>query len=110
MSSSVDAATANTARLVTRRPKASLGADPVAVALRETFGTNLKAARERAGLSQQSVADQIATDIGHVSRIESGKVNVTLGTATRLAQAVGADVRDLLGLCSGKPTKKPPGT
>lgn len=97
---------------MTRRPKApppgEAASDDLSAELRATFGSNLRAARERAGMSLQAVASQVGSDAGYVSRIERGGINVTFGTAARLAQAVGADVRDLLGLCHGSRPRKSP--
>lgn len=69
--------------------------------LRETFGTNLRAAREAAGLSLAAVASRAGSDATHISLIERGQINVTFGSAAKLAAAVAADLRDLLGLCHG---------
>lgn len=59
-------------------------------------------------MSQRAVAELIGSDAAYVSRIEAGRINITIAFAAKLAAAVRADVRELIGLCSGKPTKEPP--
>jgi transcriptional regulator with XRE-family HTH domain len=60
------------------------------------FGANFKQARLKAKLSQTEVAAR--TNIGqpYISEIENGVRDITLGTMTTLAKAVGTDVRALL--------------
>lgn len=104
MESYNDAATSSAPRPVTRRPKAPpepAAGEDMSAELRQTFGANLRAAREAAGLSLQAVADKIGLGTAHISKIERGMINITFGSAAKLAQAVGSDLRDLLGLCHG---------
>lgn len=109
MESYNDAATSGTALPVTRRPKPPpepSDSEDMSAELRATFGANFKAARLAAGVSQEAVADSAGLGRAHISRIEAGSINITLETASKLAVAVGADARDLLGLCGGGRPKK----
>ena len=50
------------------------------------FDNNLKAARLKAELSQEQIADYMETTQAQVSKWESGKQDITLHKALRLAQ------------------------
>lgn len=52
------------------------------------FGTNLRAARERLGLTQEEVAQRSGVHSTEVSRIEAGKRDPKVSTLERLAKAV----------------------
>jgi transcriptional regulator with XRE-family HTH domain len=52
------------------------------------FGSNLRAARERRGLTQEEVARRSGVHATEVSRIEAGKRDPKVSTLERLAKAV----------------------
>jgi transcriptional regulator with XRE-family HTH domain len=52
------------------------------------FGSNLRAARERLGLTQEEVAQRSGVHATEVSRIEAGKRDPKVSTLLRLAKAV----------------------
>jgi len=52
------------------------------------FGTNLREARERLGLTQEQVAHRSGVHATEVSRIEAGKRDPQASTLERLAKAV----------------------
>lgn len=52
------------------------------------LGTNLRAARERLGLTQEEVAQRSGVHSTEVSRIEAGKRDPQVSTLERLAKAV----------------------
>lgn len=52
------------------------------------FGSNLRAARERLGLTQEEVAQRSGVHATEVSRIEAGKRDPKVSTLERLAKAV----------------------
>lgn len=52
------------------------------------FGSNLRAARERLGLTQEEVAQRSGVHSTEVSRIEAGKRDPKVSTLERLARAV----------------------
>lgn len=66
----------------------------------QRFAMNLRLARERAGLSQEDLAQRMA-EWGHkfhqqtITRIENGRRKVSLGESIELAHAVGSTVEAL---------------
>ena len=61
--------------------------DPFAARLQASFGRNVRAARQKAGLTQADLATRSGLRQDDVSRIEAGQVNVTLRTMAKLARA-----------------------
>ncbi len=53
----------------------------------------LRAARERAGLSQRALAAQVGIPQSHISAIETGAVDAQISTIIEIARALGYDVR-----------------
>lgn len=49
-------------------------------------GRNIKAARVRAGLTQQDVEEKCGLEYKHYQRIEAGKIDLKLTTINRLAK------------------------
>jgi transcriptional regulator with XRE-family HTH domain len=62
---------------------------PEAVTPAERFGVNLRWARERAGLSQEALANEATVDRAAVSVFERGRRNPNLRSILRLARALG---------------------
>lgn len=60
------------------------------------FGENLKAIRERKNMSLLDVSYNCSLDDSHISKIEQGKFNVTLGTMLELAKGLNIKPADLL--------------
>jgi len=60
------------------------------------FAKNIKAARQKAGLSQIEVSEKTGITRTTISDIEAGKHNVSLDLVDRLANAVSAKVSDLV--------------
>jgi transcriptional regulator with XRE-family HTH domain len=60
------------------------------------LGRNLRRARERAGLTQEEVAERSGVHATEVSRIEAGKRDPRISTMERLAEAVEVPPGDLL--------------
>jgi transcriptional regulator with XRE-family HTH domain len=58
-------------------------------AAREQFGLNLRHHRERAGLSQEGLADACDLDRTEISLLERGKRFPRLDTVVRLARGLG---------------------
>lgn len=67
-----------------------------AAELRILFGSNFRAARQKAGLTQRDIEAVTGIKQHYVSQIESGKQNPTLGTIAALALSVNKDVIALL--------------
>lgn len=64
------------------------------------FGVRLREARRTAGMTQGQVAKAAFMSQVDISRIESGRRNLTIETMSRLAMVVGTTLDDLLGVCS----------
>jgi transcriptional regulator with XRE-family HTH domain len=62
----------------------------------EEFGANLRAARKRAGLTQQELADRINLTRTSVTNIERGSQRIALHQLFDLAAALGNQPVDLL--------------
>lgn len=60
------------------------------------FGLNVKAERARKGLTQEVFAEKMNKDRTFVSRIECGRVNMSLKKIVELANYLGADIKDIL--------------
>jgi transcriptional regulator with XRE-family HTH domain len=69
---------------------------PVEGELQQLVGANLRALRERRGLSQEALADELGIHRTYESAIERGKRNLSLRAVERLAEALGVDPMDLL--------------
>ena len=59
-------------------------------------GKNLKVLRQRAGLTQDALAERLHVTRQAVSSWETGKTQPDIGTLTALAEALDADVRELI--------------
>lgn len=55
----------------------------------------LREARERAGLTQQELADIVGIDRASYSNIELGKRNPSLEVAIKISKVLGKDVNDI---------------
>lgn len=55
----------------------------------EELGKMLKRLRQEADLSGQTLAEKSGIEQPHISKIERGKVNVTLSTLIKIAHAFG---------------------
>jgi len=67
-----------------------------AAAIQLVLGRNVLELREAAGMSQERLADLASVSRSYLSRIEGGRVNVTLSTIVRIANVFGVKVIDLL--------------
>ena len=63
---------------------------------RKAIGDKVKAAREQAGLTHESLAHASGVYFKHIQRIERGDSNPTLATGYALADALGLRLQDLL--------------
>ena len=62
----------------------------------DTFARNLKRARERAGLSQEALADRAGLHRNAVALLEAGRRDVKLSTVAKLAKALDMDASGLV--------------
>lgn len=63
---------------------------------RLVFGNNIRACRERAGLTQEELARRMECTQSYISQIEQPDARPTLGTLQRMAEALGCPVGDLV--------------
>lgn len=63
--------------------------------IHEAFGLAVRRRRERLGMSQEAFAAQAGVHRTYISSIERGKVQVSIGIAHRLAQALGVPLSTL---------------
>jgi len=73
----------------------------------EVIGNNLRAARMRAGLTLEHVAEVVGVEPVTVSRWESGTRSPSVSVLARLAQITGVDPGSLLAV-GGDPTPQVP--
>jgi transcriptional regulator with XRE-family HTH domain len=64
--------------------------------VRERVGLNLQRPRREKGLSQEELADLAEIHQTYLSGVERGKRNPTITVLQRIAQALGADIDDLV--------------
>lgn len=62
------------------------------------LGDGIRAARLKAGLSQEALADAAGIDRSHMSRIERGKRNVSFLNLCKIAEALGVPVSQIVEL------------
>jgi DNA-binding XRE family transcriptional regulator len=79
-----------------RAASPSKAADGSLEDMRVLFGANFRQARLKAKLTQVDVEELTGIRQHYISETENGLHNLTLDTMTTLAQAIGADLRDLL--------------
>lgn len=56
------------------------------------LGELLRAERQKAGLTQQQLADRIGTRRSYISRVENGHTDIQLSTLYKLFQGVGRKI------------------
>lgn len=59
---------------------------------RERVGRNISLAREALGWNQEELGAKLDADQSYVSKIERGKMNLTLNTLEKIADVLGQDV------------------
>ncbi len=71
-----------------------------------TFGKNLRAERNRAGYSQDGLAERIGICAGkHIGTIERGETNPTLTTIVAIMQTLGVSFEELYDFSKIKKTR-----
>lgn len=64
--------------------------------LLKKFGLNVKIARMRKGLTQEQLADLMGIHLTYIARIETGKINMSLGKILEIARTLEIDINQLL--------------
>lgn len=62
----------------------------------EKLGKNLKRIRTKKGITQADIARSLGVSRGFVSNLENGKTNPTLATISKIADAIGVGIEELL--------------
>jgi transcriptional regulator with XRE-family HTH domain len=63
------------------------------IAYSEMVGAVLRARRIEAGLTQTQVGERLDVSQSYVNRMESGRINMTIGQLGRVCEALGATLR-----------------
>lgn len=63
---------------------------------KRSLGQNIKAARERQGISQRRFALMTGTSRSYLWKIEAGNADVGIDVLCRIARALDVEVRDLV--------------
>jgi transcriptional regulator with XRE-family HTH domain len=71
------------------------------------FGVQLRTARERAGLSQQKLADKAGISVDSIQNWEQGRTRPRLPALGQLAQALGVSLDLLIMGSEDKPPAEP---
>lgn len=80
-----------------KRPELSQAdGEPPSAELFERFGANFRDIRKEAGLTQAQVASLSGIEQTEISKIERGRVNMTLAKMQKLAKVVDHDVSVIL--------------
>lgn len=77
--------------------------------LLKTLGANVRASRTEQGLTQEQLADRTGMAAESVSRLEGGRLNISVAKLGGLAEALGIPVADLLKGSAASPTTLRPG-
>jgi transcriptional regulator with XRE-family HTH domain len=64
--------------------------------VRERVGLNLQRLRREKGLSQEELADRAQIHQTYLSGVERGRRNPTIVVLQRIAEALGADITDVV--------------
>lgn len=63
--------------------------------LLKRFARNLKKARTERGMTQEDLADKSGLALSQIARIETARLNTSIGTVYALLRALGADANEL---------------
>ncbi len=62
---------------------------------RAAFGRRLRELRQRAGMTQQALADVVGIDRSFISDVETGRHSIAVDRAYQIAAALGVSINDL---------------
>lgn len=65
--------------------------------LQRAVGNNLRAYRQKRGLSQEAFAEVLGVHRTYMGGLERGERNLTLRSLERIADRLGVEVRELMG-------------
>ena len=61
-----------------------------------TLGDNIRRLRKTKGWSQRELADQVSSTSSYINRVETGKVNPSIGVLERIAKALGCSLDQMV--------------
>ncbi len=64
--------------------------------LLKKFGLNVKIARMKKGLTQEQLSEMMRVHLTYLAKIETGKINMSLGKILELAKVLNIDINKLL--------------
>ena len=64
--------------------------------LLKKFGLNVKIARMKKGLTQEQLSEMMHVHLTYLAKIETGKINMSLGKILELAKVLNIDINKLL--------------
>ena len=64
--------------------------------LLKKFGLNVKIARMKKGLTQEQLSEMMHVHSTYLAKIETGKINMSLGKILELAKVLNIDINKLL--------------
>jgi len=64
--------------------------------LLKKFGLNVKIARLKKGWTQEQFAEKLGKHLTQIGKIETGRMNLSLGKILELAQVLEIDINNLL--------------
>ena len=64
--------------------------------LLKKFGMNVKFARMKKGLTQEQLSEMMNIHLTYLARIETGRINMSLGKILELAKVLNVDINKLL--------------
>ncbi len=56
--------------------------------IRQTVGINLRFYRKKNGYTQEELAEHVKVDSGYISRVELGKVNISVDYVARICKVL----------------------
>jgi transcriptional regulator with XRE-family HTH domain len=78
----------------TSRPSRDFKRSPQYIEECRAYGLRVRHLREKAGLTLERASSAAELDLAHWQKIEAGKVNVTMGTMIRVANALDVKLVD----------------
>lgn len=76
-------------------------------ALKDQFGKQVRCLRKKQRLRQTGLARLCGLHVSHISKIERGQANITIGTAVVLARSLQVSLSDLFRLAEAPPLAAP---
>ena len=64
--------------------------------LLKKFGMNVKFTRMKKGLTQEQLSEMMNIHLTYLARIETGRINMSLGKILELAKVLNVDINKLL--------------